>query len=410
MKGEGARRTCWAFAGTSVLETPFWVAFVLLPIIAYKDLHASAWIIAAIYSIKPIAALFSPYWSSWIERRPDRIISNIVWARLISHLPFFFFPWVESSLYIVAVCGLYMLLKRGVIPAWMELLKLNLPSSNRSRLFAWVSSARYIGDAIVPFILGPILDSDVEAWRWVFPLLALISLAALPWQLRVTIPGKNKLSEEPAQFRYPSLLSPWKTAWKLLKERPDFLRFQLGFMLGGAGLILILPAIPMLFTDELALSYTEMSVALSGCKGVGFALTSPLWARWMARIDLFRLTSFVTALAAVFPVFLMLSQLDLAWLYIGYICYGVMQGGSELSWNLSGPAFAQEADSSIYSSINVAAVGIRGCFASPLGSLLIFLGTPTLALVAGGFLCASATLLLMISSRRFSVPQLFATS
>jgi hypothetical protein len=55
---------------------------------------------------------------------------------------------------------------------------------------------------------------------------------------------------------------------------------------------------------------------------------------------------------------------------MAYLLYGAMQAGSELSWNLSGPILARNEDSWIYSSVNVASVGIRGCIAPLLGSLL----------------------------------------
>ena len=87
-----------AFMWTSILNTPFWAIFNMLPFILYKDLHATPLQITAIIILKPAVSLIAIYWSALIEKRKDRLLSNLIWARILSHLPFFFFPFVRQSL------------------------------------------------------------------------------------------------------------------------------------------------------------------------------------------------------------------------------------------------------------------------------------------------------------------------
>lgn len=54
----------------------------------------------------------------------------------------------------------------------------------------------------------------------------------------------------------------------------------------------------------------------------------------------------------------MCAQYHVIMLYVAYGLYGVMQAGSELGWHMSGPCFAQEKDSTVFSSTNVLMVGI----------------------------------------------------
>jgi len=75
-------------------------------------------------------------------------------------------------------------------------------------------------------------------------------------------------------------------------------------------------------------------------------------------------------MACVFPFFLFLAQYQLFWLYCAYLSYGIVQSGYELTWNMSGPIFAKNEDSSLYSSVNVLTVGLRGCFVPAIGSLI----------------------------------------
>lgn len=387
-------KTRIAYTWTRILNTPFWALYTLLPFIMFKDLQATPWQIACIISLKPIVSLFSLYWSSQIKLRRDRLISNIVWSSILSHLPFLFVPWISHPWFFIFASAVYMLFHRGVNPAWMEVLKVNVPEDSRKTVFAYGSAVYHVGGALLAIALGWLLDAYFQAWRWLFPITALFSLGSILFQL--ALPVKKSLSPDlpsasPAFSFKEQLQKPWREAWDLMKQRPDFARFQIGFMLGGGGLMLWQPALPQFFFDTLQLNYKELTFAMTLCKSVGYALALPLWTRMMSRLDIFLFTGFVTAIAAVFPLGLMAAQWSLIWLYAAYLLYGIMQAGSELSWNLSGPIFSKQDDSSTYTGVNVVTVGVRGCFAPPLGSFLCNLTNATMVLLMGGGFCLLAT-------------------
>ena len=403
---QALQRTKSAFLWTRVLNTPFWAVFGLLPFILYKDLHATPLQVAVFIALKPLVSIFSPYWSARINQRRDRLLSNVIGANLLKLAPFLFFPFIDNPWFLILSSGLYMMLHRGGVPAWMEILKLNLPGANRERIFAYGTALGYLGDGIFPFVLGWLLDGYVESWRWIFPVVSLISLFAVYYQARIPIPMGVETQPEETSFKT-QLLQPWKSAWDLMKRRPDFARFQIGFMLlGGGGLMVMQPALPVFFVDVLQLSYTELAIALTLCKGIGCALTSSSWARWMNHVDIYRFSSWVTALGCLFPLFLLASQFHLVWLYVAYMAYGVMQAGSELSWNLSGPIFSKEEESSAYSSFNVLLIGLRGAFVPALGSFLcVATNSAVEVLTLGGLLCLLATLWLTKESRSYAAQE-----
>lgn len=382
------------YTWTRLFNTPFWALYILLPFIILKDLHATSWQIACIISFKPIVSLFSPYWSSLIKRRHDRLRSNIIWANIFGHLPFLFVPFVDHPWYFVFASSVYMLFWRGVNPAWMEILKINVPEESRHRVFAYGSAFYHVGGAVLAIVMGWVLDSYFQAWRWLFPLTALFSLLAILFQM--TLPLKKNPGETPITL--PSFFSlteefkkPWKDAWNLLRERPDFARFQIGFLLAGGGLMLWKPAEPLFFMETLQLNFKELSIAITLCKSVGYTLALPVWTRAMKQMDIFVFTSLVTMLTAIFPLGLLAAQWNLLFLYAAYGLYGIMQAGSELSWNLSGPIFAKHEDSSTYSNVNVMTVGLRGCFVPQLGSLLCNWTNAMVVLLFGGGLSLLAT-------------------
>jgi MFS family permease len=172
-----------------------------------------------------------------------------------------------------------------------------------------------------------------------------------------------------------------------MREKPNFSLFQWGFMISGLGIMLIQPALPLIAVDWPGVNYMEMAAAVSVAKGLGFALSSPLWARWFERVSILRVSSIVFLSVAFFPLLLALSPLNLVWFYVAYFWYGVGQGGSHLVWNMSGPVFAGKEDSSRYTGVNVVLAGLRGVVGPGLGSLMAVGWGPIQVLCIGSALC-----------------------
>lgn len=387
---ESAKKTHSAYLWIHALGTPLWTIYNLLPVILYKDMHATPLQITLLVALKPLVSLLSVYWGEMINQRPDRLRSNIVWARLLSLIPFFFFPFIDNVWYFIAAFGFYMLLHRGVVPAWMEILKLNLPMNHMGKTFAWGHLIGYGGNTLFPLLIGWLLDDFFQAWRWIFPLTALISLSTVWISAKIPIPACEKAVSRqipPAKPWFNRLYAPWKTSWDILLKNPDFRKFQWGFMLGGAALMITQPILPHYFVDVLKLNYKEMAIAFACCKGIGFVLTTPIWTRFINKINIFRFASGPPLWVFIYFICLLASQFNLAFLFIAYFCYGVMEGGSALAWNLSGPIFAKDANSSSFSNVNVLTVGVRGCFAPALGSLIGALFGSIPVIVLGGLLC-----------------------
>jgi MFS family permease len=72
-----------------------------------------------------------------------------------------------------------MMLKRGVVPAWMEILKLNMQQPQRQKVFAYGSAVSYLGGIFLPILIGDLLDVRPGIWRFLFPLCALLGLGSI---------------------------------------------------------------------------------------------------------------------------------------------------------------------------------------------------------------------------------------
>lgn len=90
----------------------------------------------------------------------------------------------------------------------------------------------------------------------------------------------------------------------------------------------------------------------------------------MKRFRYETLSGVVFICCAVFLAILQFIYLGVGALFLAYFVYGVAQAGNHLIWNLSGPYFSKEKDSSRFTMVNVFMVGLRGCLIPPIGGMV----------------------------------------
>ncbi len=355
---------------TNLVNEPFTSLQSYIPYILTKSLQASSFWIVLVTMLRPVVAIFSYIWSSRIIHLKESLRSNLVQAGILSRIPFLFFPWISSPAYIVFAAAVYVLFTRASVPAWMEILKLNLSKEERHRHFSLSWILAYVEGILIALGIGWFLDAGANNWKYVFFVSAIVGMSSVFFHATMPILGRVVEKKEKAPFRWRHLLKPWKDCLQLIKARPDFAKFQWGFMAGGFGVMLMQPALPFFFKNTLALSYVDFSIALTIAKGLGIVLSSSKWSKMIGKIPMLLSSSFVCIGFALFPALMMLAPFHLGWLYASYFIYGVAQGGSHLVWHLSGPIFSQDEESSRYSGVNVVMVGIRGLIAPILGGIL----------------------------------------
>jgi hypothetical protein len=396
-------RTKEAVLWTSVLNEPLLTLYALFAFILHKDLGASALQIGLLTMLKPMVSLLSMYWSALIARRPDRILANVVSAGILSRLSFFFFPFIDSPWILIASVVIYMMLSRGSMPAWVEILKMNLPGKNRSTIYSWGSAIGYIEGVVIAIGVGYLLDHYHEVWRYLFPISAFIGILGVILQARIPIEVLPESIENKELSFKEHVKKPWIEAFSVLKENKSFRDFQWGVMFCGFGIMVIQPALPLFFVNILGLSYTDLAIALSIWKGIGYSVTSPFWGKGFVNSNIYKFSSLIFVFMGLFPLLLLFAPIDHIWVYIAYLAYGVGSAGCHLSWNLSGPHFAQGSDSSTYSSINILMVGVRGSFIPPIGSLLCIALGPVFVLALGASFCFFSGILMNSWSKKLAL-------
>lgn len=407
-----------AFLASHCLHVPCWTLLTLLSFILYKTLTISPWYLTVLIAIKPLSGALAPYWSQAIHRRPDRLMHNLLYTQLVRYIPLALLPWIHSPLWILCSYGLLMTMQRACVPAWLELIKRHLNETERTKLLSQAHMIDYVGPALLSIPFAWLLDMHEDMWREIIALCAAVGLSSIIslFALAPLTPPSAHAESMPIPLWNPSkclsslkalptalstfLLKPWKESLAILKQEPDFARYLFGFMLGGAGLMIVQPALPSFFVDTLHLSYTEMGCVIALCRAVG-SLSSPLWSRAISVLDFSLFSALVTLVAMFFPLCMLGAKTELAYLYLAYFLYGVMQAGSELSWHLSGMLFAKEQESSAFSTTNVLMVGVRGCFLPILGAcLLTTYGAASVLWMGMGLSCAATCYFLHTHTRR----------
>lgn len=367
----------------SLIDEPFVALYALLLFILKKDLAATSFQIALLVTIRPIVSVFSFYWSSNLTRKRSKLLSNLMGAWILARLPFFCFPIIDNVWYVILAAAIYQLFSKASMPALMEILKINV--EKKEKLISWMYVINFIESACFAFVFGALLDMDTMAWKYLFFFAAFISVTSILVQMRISLPKFDQDIDEKKKTN--KIIQPWKDSFSLLKERPDFAKFQIGFMIGGFGLMMMVPARICYFADVLNLTHQSMANARYIWMGLGVCVSSFLWRQALANQPVSRLMYYMLIGFGVFPFTLILAAYHSFFLYLSFLFYGIAQAGSHLLWNLSGVLFAKEEQSTRFSTVNVHMIGIRGAIAPLLGGYLCSKIGELAVLVLAGSIC-----------------------
>ncbi len=375
---EGCKSTRFALLWMNLAAEPLVSLYTLLPFILRKELGASLFQVSLFITLRPVLSVFSFYWSAYSKRR---LISNLVSASFLAYLPFLFFPWADNFWFLLLASGMYQLFSKAAIPPLIEVLKRNIPKKPREHVFSLYYILSFVESGLLGLFFGGMLDAHVLDWKILFFFSAVLGLSTLVLFSRIRVP------EIPQRLEAPSIARPWKESFRLIRERADFAHFQGAFMFGGSALMLMAPALSTFYADTLSLSYTNITTARFIFMAIGVAGSSFFWKKGLSTIPLLKLTLWVLIGFGLFPLALLLAQIDLGFLYLAFFIYGVAQAGSHLIWNLSGTLFAHESDSSPYTRVNILMLGLRGAVMPLAGGLLCDLIGPVPMLIIGMGMC-----------------------
>lgn len=383
----------------NLASEPLVSLYTLIPFLLRKDFGATLFQISLFVTLRPVLSVFSFYWSAYLKEGKGKLVANFVSASLLAYLPFLFFPWVGSFWYLILASAMYQLFSRAALPSLIEVLKRNIPKGHREHAFSLFYILSFVESGILGLLFGGLLDAHKLDWKMLFFCAALIGLSGILFFYRLKVPVIPK-PEAPAGV---TLAHPWRESFRLMRERADFAYFQGAFMIGGSALMLMAPALCSYYVDVLDLSHSDITMARFVFMAIGVAATSLLWKKGLANVPLLKLTFWVLFGFGLFPVALLFAGVDLWFLYLAFLIYGIAQAGSHLIWNLSGTFFAAEGDSSPFTRTSILMLGLRGAVMPFVGGLICELVGPAPVLWLGMFLCFFGALYLLRRTREYNL-------
>ncbi len=159
---------------------------------------------------------------------------------------------------------------------------------------------------------------------------------------------------------------------RIYREDRAFNWFEINFMTYGAAFMCLSPVVPIFLTEQLQLSYHEISTARVLVGQIGVALLGPLLGRVMDRYHPVRLSAVAFLLLAFYPVALDAAGITrttapVHLVYLAFAIYTVGMAGVNITWNVGSMAFAPPGQGGYYQGIHVAMVGIRGTIGPLVG-------------------------------------------
>lgn len=355
---------------TKIFSGPLEAIYTLLIFILSNELGATPFQLILIAATKPLVSLFAFQASFYITKKSHNIRFYLVFFNCAQCLPCFLFPFIENIWFFIASYVAFMIALRSIYPAWTEIFKSHLSFSQMSPIISIGSSINFLMTTIVPLFLSFWMDHQQHIWKWLFLFLGSFHLFNVCLLLLFNFNTHEKPYKKKLNKPLTNLISDWKEGLQLVQNEQPFFKYLILFFLGGAGLVALQPVLPIYFKENLHLSYIQLTLAISLCKGLTFMISSPLWARLVNKISLFSLNALINLFSCFFIIFLYLSNLSINSIFIAYLFYGIVHAGSEMSFNMSAPIFSKERETFLFSRLNLFFLGIRGCICPFIGQVV----------------------------------------
>ena len=370
---------------------PFVALLTLLGFMIKKELGASTFELSLLGCLHPVLSCLSFYLSTLFSPSSHRLIPNLMLSFFLGRILFIFLPFYSSVWFVILAASLYQLFNRASTPTLVEIIKSTIDEKKQPAFFSSVYFFNFLESIGLGLLLGKLLDLDKNHWKWAISFAALFSLTSLVFHRKIQL--KN---HSPPKISITSWSTPFKLSFLLMKTSKAFALFQLGFMVGGIGLMLMNPALIVFYTTFLKLSHETLMNARYLWMGIGVLSTTYLWQKHLSRQSIFFLIGLITLGFGLFAQSILLSLHSFSFFYIGFVIYGIAQAGSHLVWHLSGILFSKpEESSSLYTATNVLMVGIRGVFAPLLGGLLTTTYGASFTLKIGSLVCFLGSFLML---------------
>jgi len=354
---------------TSLMEGGF------VAVVAAKAFDVEPWVLAVISASPMFGNLSSFFWNRMGSARPKvPLIVALQACVLCCVLAIAVSPRSEAGAWVL-VCSVIAcrLLIAGIITARSVTWSLNYGRGLRARATGRLQIISSLMVVLTTSLAGLLLDAHPENFRWLYGFGAVVG-AVGAWSFsRVKVVGEKR--QRVLERRGDEDDARRNSFLAILRADARYARYQLYQFTSGVAAMMLEPALVYLVSKQIGATYIA-SIGITMI--IPFLLnlmTLPMWARYLDRVHVaeFRARQNAGWVVGIVIMFWGALTLSLAWLALGRVIVGIVNGGGSLAWQLGHNDFAPKDQLSAYMGIHVTLTGVRGAFAPFLG-MALYLG------------------------------------
>jgi MFS family permease len=363
---------------TSLMEGGF------VSVVAAKAFDVEPWVIAVISASPMFGNLSSFFWTRIATGRSKvPMMVTLQMMVLLCVVAIALSPRSHDGAWILLISVVTArILIAGIITVRSVTWSLNYDRALRARATGRLQAITSLTVVLTTSLAGWALDARPENFRYVYAAGAALGCIGV-WIFRgVLVQGEKRhrvMERRGAQegHRRDSFLT-------VLLGDKLYARYQLHQFTSGMANMMLEPPLVYLVSKQLGASYV---VSIGIVMLIPFTLnlaTMPLWARYLDKVHVteFRARQNAGWVVGVLVMFWGAWTFSLAWLAVGRVVTGIVNGGGSLAWQLGHNDFAPRDQVSTYMGIHVTLTGVRGAFAPFLG-MALYLGWDAKGYVPG---------------------------
>ncbi len=370
-----------------IAQGVWWSGYLLFPFVLAKSLAAPGWLVTVSVVMETTFMLLAVFWGQLMDRGGRR--RWLVWGGVGGRLSLLLAVFTATAGQFLVLIGLAYFFAALVYPAQNGILQANIPAARRGRVFGLGAMVQHFTAAATSLLVGYLLDLDPGLYRLVFPAIGAVGFLYLLILARLPRPEGDTAHDPAGIFVVPrlplgrprwrrlgpALVTPYREAVATFRADRAFFWFESNFMIYGIAYMMLIPVMPLFFTQELNLSYREISSARVLIASVGVASLGPLMGRLMDRIHPVRLCTISFGIITLYPAALavgaaLMPDRPALVAYVAFAFYSLGMAGITVTWNVGSISFAPPGQGGYYQGIHVAMVGIRGMLGPVLGFAL----------------------------------------
>jgi predicted MFS family arabinose efflux permease len=338
-------------------------------------LGASAWLLALIASAPYLANLLAPFWVTQARRWGTRglMVGSLGAAAVVLLL----LGWTRSPLVFALLVLVYYLFYGIGDPLYVALAEIVYPErtgSSLGRVQAVFNGVHALANALA----GWLMDT--------FGIFVTLVLSAVSTGVAAAsyLPFPNLSNTDSDGAASP---------WQILRQDNLIRRMVLTLMVAGTGMVMMLPAFPLIEVTQLKLDNTQIGILLA-VNSLTLVAASWFWGRRLNETPAHILNAFRLGLIAIVGMAVLYALGGSFWelLFANILC-GIGGSAIAIGWRLfaiNQPVYGTDD----LSGLHLLTCGVRGLYAPALGALLISLWNPAVALWVAAALVLAGMLML----------------